>query len=95
MCIRDRVAPAGLLCRKEDAFKMAAEIAALTHGHPSGYLSAGALAYLIASIIEGRELEAAVDETLTELAGYEGQEECAGSLARAAELSRCLLYTSK
>jgi ADP-ribosylglycohydrolase len=83
-----RVAPAGLFCRKEDAFRIAAEIAALTHGHPSGYLSAGALAYLIASIIEGRELKAAVAETLTELAGYEGHEECAGSLARAAELSR-------
>ncbi len=49
-----RVAPAGLFYPKESAFRMAAEFAALTHGHSSGYLSAGALAYLIASIIEGQ-----------------------------------------
>lgn len=34
-----RVAPAGLLYYKERAFRMAAEFAAMTHGHPSGYLS--------------------------------------------------------
>lgn len=86
-----RVAPVGLFCRKEVSFEMAAEIAALTHGHPSGYLSAGALAYLIALIIEGRELEAAVAETLTELKGYANHEECAGSLVQAVDLSRgCL-----
>ncbi|MBV1756465.1 MAG: ADP-ribosylglycohydrolase family protein, partial [Dethiosulfatibacter sp.] len=37
---------------KDMAFKMAADFAALTHGHPSGYLSAGALAYLISSILQ-------------------------------------------
>lgn len=34
-----RVAPAGLFFSKEIAFRIGAEIAALTHGHPSGYLS--------------------------------------------------------
>jgi len=47
-----RVAPAGLAYPKEIAFNMGAEFAALTHGHPSGYLSSGALAYIIASIVE-------------------------------------------
>ncbi|HPU00500.1 MAG TPA: ADP-ribosylglycohydrolase family protein [Bacillota bacterium] len=83
-----RVAPVGLFCRKEDAFRTGAEIAALTHGHPSGYLSAGALAYLVASIIEGRELESAVEEALAELAGYENHEECSAALAKAVELAR-------
>jgi ADP-ribosylglycohydrolase len=52
-----RVAPAGVFYNKSDAFVMAAEFAALTHGHPSGYLSAGAISYLIASIIEGQDIE--------------------------------------
>jgi len=46
---------------------MAVEFAALTHGHPSGYLSAGALAYIIASIIERKDIETAVVNTLAEL----------------------------
>lgn len=83
-----RVAPVGLFCRKEDSFRIGAEIAALTHGHPSGYLSAGALAYLVALLIEGQELESAVEETMSELAGYENHEECSAVLARAAELAR-------
>lgn len=86
-----RVAPVGLLCLKERAFEMGAEIAALTHGHPSGYLSAGALAYLVKVIIDGGELEAAVEETLTVLAGHEGHEETTASLSKAAALSRSAL----
>ncbi len=86
-----RVAPVGLLCLKERAFEMGAEIAALTHGHPSGYLSAGALAYLVRVIIDGAELGAALDETLTVLAGFEGHEETTASLSKAATLSRSAL----
>lgn len=39
-----RVAPVGLLYPKGDPFEIASKLAAITHGHPSGYLSAGALA---------------------------------------------------
>lgn len=90
-----RAAPVGLFCPREESFRMGAEIAALTHGHPSGYLSAGALAYLVASIIEGRELGTAVEETLAELRMYEGCEECAASMARAVELSESPLADSE
>ncbi len=83
-----RAAPVGLFCLKEGAFGIGAEIAALTHGHPSGYLAAGALAYLVALIIEGRELEASIDETLKELKGFKGHEECTRSLNRAVYYSR-------
>ena len=83
-----RVAPAGLFYRKETAFNMAAEFAALTHGHPSGYLSAGALAYLIALIIEGCELETAVSHTLRKLECFDNHEECKQSLKQALELSK-------
>ncbi len=82
-----RVAPAGLFYPKESAFRMAAEFAALTHGHSSGYLSAGALAYLIASIIEGQDIQTAVQNTLVELEGYKNHDECMQSLKKALDLS--------
>ncbi|MBS4197354.1 ADP-ribosylglycohydrolase family protein [Lederbergia citri] len=82
-----RVAPAGLFYRKEKSFDMAAKFAALTHGHPSGYLSAGALAYLIASIIEGQDLETAVKNTMFELENYDYHNECSQILKKALELS--------
>ncbi|NTW71348.1 MAG: ADP-ribosylglycohydrolase family protein [Eubacteriaceae bacterium] len=83
-----RVAPAGLFYRQESAFTMAADFAALTHGHPSGYLSAGALAYLIALVIEGSDLETAVCRTLRELEHFDNHEECRQSLEKAVELSK-------
>lgn len=86
-----RVAPAGLFYRKESAFNMAAEFAALTHGHPAGYLSAGALAHMIASIIEGQDIEAVVKSALAELQNHENHQECTRSLHQALELSRSSL----
>lgn len=83
-----RVAPAGLFYPKDEAFEKAAEFAAITHGHPSGYLSAGALAYMIALIIEGEDIEAVVKAAIEKLKGYRGSEECLRSLNRALELSK-------
>ena len=34
-----RVAPIGLVCDLMNAFELGMDSAALTHGHPSGYLS--------------------------------------------------------
>jgi ADP-ribosylglycohydrolase len=82
-----RVAPAGLFYSKEEVFQMAAEFAALTHGHPSGYLSAGALALIIACIINGEDIESAANSGLTELSKHEGHEECSKSLKEAIDLS--------
>ena len=62
-----RTAPVGLFYQKEEAFKLGCESAAITHGHPSGYLSAGALSYLISALKEGTEFEAALQESLDEL----------------------------
>jgi len=45
-----RVAPVGLVSKgfqPEQTFQLAAEAAACTHGHPSGYLSAGAMAGMV------------------------------------------------
>jgi len=81
-----RVAPAGLLYSREIAFSMAAEFAALTHGHPSGYLSAGALAFIIASIISGSDIEEAVKDSLIEISRHEKHEECYQALKEAVDL---------
>jgi ADP-ribosylglycohydrolase len=83
-----RVAPAGLAYSKEIAFRMGIEFAVITHGHPSGYLSAGVLAYIISAIVEGSTLEESVAGALVMLKGYDGHEECAEILEKATELVR-------
>ena len=84
-----RVAPVGLFFyrRPETAFEMAAECAAITHGHPSGYLSAGAFACIIAEIINGLDLREAALNTVRILREYEQHEECLNSLQKALDLS--------
>ena len=83
-----RVAPIGLLWTPKHAFEFACESAALTHGHPSGYLSAGALAHIIACIIEGMDLEQAITDSLRMLSKYPGHEECTELMLRAIELAK-------
>lgn len=60
-----RAAPFGLFPALGDAgraFDVAAECGALTHGHPSGFLSAGHLAATIAGLREGLRLRDALDQ---------------------------------
>lgn len=47
-----RIAPVGLFGR----FEAGCEVAAITHGHPSGYLAAGFLTVVIGALREGRSL---------------------------------------
>lgn len=81
-----RVAPVGLLFDRKKAFTMGCEIAAITHGHPSGYLSAGVLASIISGIMEGMGLEEAVIEATEELKNHDGHEECLTAISKALEL---------
>jgi ADP-ribosylglycohydrolase len=83
-----RTAPIGLVFKKEEAFKLGCESAAITHGHPSGYLSAGALSYLIAAIIEGLEIEMAVEQSLAECKMYPKSEECSERMVKAITLAK-------
>jgi len=83
-----RTAPVGLFYCKEKAFQIACECAALTHGHPSGYLSAGVLAHVIACIIEGADIEEAVKDVLFMLDKYDGKEECSNAIRKAMELAK-------
>jgi ADP-ribosylglycohydrolase len=58
-----RVAPCGILHANQPllAFRLGTEAAKLTHGHPTGYLSAGVFAAMIAQLVAGRPLAQACD----------------------------------
>jgi ADP-ribosylglycohydrolase len=60
-----RVAPIGLA--GQDPFTSGCQAAALTHGHPSGYLAAGALALMISELTRGRDLRDAAATALRRL----------------------------
>ncbi|MEO6990940.1 MAG: ADP-ribosylglycohydrolase family protein [Candidatus Baltobacteraceae bacterium] len=87
-----RVAPIGLLSARlggpQRVFRVAAEAAALTHGHPSGYLSAGAFAAIVGLVLEGRSLGEGVTEALILLADWPQHRETSQALERARALAR-------
>jgi ADP-ribosylglycohydrolase len=63
-----RTAPLGFLAASvsdADVFKLGAQVAALTHGHPDGYLPAGAMATLVRYALEGVPWDQSVAEALT------------------------------
>lgn len=80
-----RAAPIGFLnFDHRTVFQCAAMSAALTHGHPSGYLSAGALALIIHQIARiGLRPAAAVETALVELRNWNDHEETYEALERA------------
>lgn len=70
-----RIAPIGLVDRAGDAFELGSQVAALTHGHPSGSLSAGFLAYLIRRIVRGDSLQDAISTAKEALTTHPNHEE--------------------
>lgn len=78
-----RVAPVGLFpeLSRGQAFDLAARCAAQTHGHPSGYLSAGAMASIIRDLLDGLEPEVAANRALDLARGWRE----AGETVRAVE----------
>ncbi len=92
-----RVAPVGLFVRSPgatggdsdgEAFRIGSDLAAITHGHPSGYLSAGALALMLSRVLAGDGLEAALRNVRRELTRHPGHEECSEALSGALDLWR-------
>ena len=65
------------------AFTMAARCAQLTHGHPTGYLSAGIFAALIDRVVAGVPLPDAVQQSIAQITGGPGAEETVAALQRA------------
>ncbi|MBP7176273.1 MAG: ADP-ribosylglycohydrolase family protein [Thermoclostridium sp.] len=84
-----RVAPVGLYFHKtpEQAFHVACECAAITHGHPSGYLSAGVLAFIIAETVNDVDLQSAALAAIKALRTYDGHGECLNILNKAIHLA--------
>ena len=81
-----RIAPVGLLAPRDRAFSLGAEVAALTHGHPSGYLAAGFMAAVIAAVRDGEPLGAALDGATVELERHQGAEETLAAISVARRL---------
>ena len=82
-----RVAPVGLYEQNpERAFGLACEVAAITHGHPTGHLAAGCLAAIVAGIIQGAELRDAVAQATEILTGKRHHEETTARLEHALAL---------
>jgi ADP-ribosylglycohydrolase len=52
------------MIRVDDPEMLGAELAAITHGHPSGYVSAAVLAGAISRIVSGAEIADAVESAL-------------------------------
>lgn len=88
-----RAAPVGFLCGEgprgmERVFALSVEIAALTHGHPSGQLPAGVLAAVIYQIAYRRAtLEEALAAATTVLRAEPRHEETLAALAAAQALA--------
>ena len=71
-----RVAPVGLKYYQnpEKAFEVGARCAALTHGSPDAYLPAGIHACIVANIVQGKDIETAVDDAIEILKTYDDHE---------------------
>jgi ADP-ribosylglycohydrolase/protein-tyrosine phosphatase len=94
-----RVAPIGLIGAREDApavFRLAAEAAVLTHGHPSGYLSAGVVASIMHLLVGGINLDTrprshdergAIDQVCGILRAYSNHEETLAAVNGAVALA--------
>lgn len=94
-----RAAPVGLWCARLDdgvspervarkALELGADIAALTHGHPTGRLAAGAFAALIALLARDIELPDAVARVRALLPRYPGHLETLHAIERAETVAR-------
>ncbi len=82
-----RVSPVGL-AGLPDPFRVGCEAAAVTHGHPSGWLAAGCLARLIHRLAGGSDLGTAVVVALQEVRTRPKAEEVVQALGAATRLAR-------
>jgi ADP-ribosylglycohydrolase len=79
-----RVAPIGVL---DDAYVVASAAAALTHGHPAGWLAAGALAVMVRRLLSGSDRSTAVATGLAAVADDPRSSEVVEALESAVALA--------
>lgn len=89
-----RVAPVGLFIQRlrpadenGEAFRLGIELAALTHGHPTGSLTAGVLAVLVLALTEGTPLPEALAIARPILRTERDHEETLHAIEHAEELA--------
>ncbi|GAA3997500.1 hypothetical protein GCM10022247_16940 [Allokutzneria multivorans] len=83
-----RAAPAGIFSSYvSDSFWLGSAVAALTHGHPSGYLSAGVFAAMTSLLLRGADLPTALDSATAELRKHPRHEETLNALTQARALA--------
>ena len=68
------------------AFDLGCDAAALTHGHPTGYLAAGVMAALIFDLLGGADLLNAIDHVLPLLKARQSHEETLAALDKVRHL---------
>jgi ADP-ribosyl-[dinitrogen reductase] hydrolase len=80
-----RVAPLGLVRQwtPEHSFEAASRATAITHGHPSGFWSAGAMAAMVRLLVDGEELEASTLQVIELLKTRPEHEETSDALQAA------------
>jgi ADP-ribosyl-[dinitrogen reductase] hydrolase len=84
-----RVAPIGVAyLDAEKAFQIGCESAAITHGHPTGYLSAGFLSAVISMIVSGEPLDQAIVDASQILSKRDNHDECLKAVQFAVDLSQ-------
>lgn len=85
-----RTAPAGLyyINRNKKAFKLGCELAAITHGHTTGYISAGAFSSIISDLCAGLTIEEAVENAIKILKIIDKNRETLKALNRAVLLAK-------
>lgn len=84
-----RSAPLGLAYKDcEKAFQLASECAAITHGHPTGYLTAGLLAACISRIVSGENLVDAIHDSVQILKKYQNHDECLKAMEQTLEYAQ-------
>ena len=82
-----RTAPVGLAPPRRPPFFLAAELAALTHGHPSGFLSAGFVADLVRRLVVGATLADGARGSVAELRQHDAAEETLTAVLQAETLA--------
>jgi len=82
-----RVAPVGLACDVDYAFNIGVQTAAITHGHPSGYLPSGFLAELIGYMAKDQDLQESIKKARQTLSFYGRHEETMEKVDEALQLA--------
>jgi ADP-ribosylglycohydrolase len=90
-----RIAPVGLFLWMPEttqaprhAFQLAMELAAITHGHPTGQLAAAAFAVMVLGLVTGADVPAAIAMAKAELVREEHHEETLRAIEQAEILAR-------